>query len=119
MVSEQLQIANSLSLYRIMAPTKKFEFNFKSEKLSTNILPTKKHVICAINFEREINRQKTANAISFVVKHLISIWQQIPLPIVDTKTITDEAKKLYNEYSSISYNLNTPSHQQILEKFKV
>lgn len=102
-----------------MARKNKFEFNFKAEKLAANILPTKRSVICAINFEKEKNHQTNANAINAVINDVISIWKKLPLPILDSKTVRDKVKKCYNEYLSLNYNLNKPSNIQRCLKFGV
>lgn len=102
-----------------MTSKNKFELKFKAEKLATNILPTKRNVICAINFEKEKNRKKNENAIKSVVSDVISIWEKISLPILDKKTISDKVKKCYNAFLCLEYNSYVPSYEQRYKKFEV
>lgn len=110
--------------------TTKVGFQLQPLELPTNVLPTKGNVICAINFEKDINRKTFAEAIDIVVKDIVSLWKEASLPIVDVATVRTLIKRLHQNYLNtvrnyylldiiIIYNRNRKSYMQKLKYFEV
>lgn len=100
--------------------TTKVGFQLQPLKLPTNVLPTKGNVICAINFEKDINRKTFAEAIDIVVKDIVSLWKEASLPIVDVATVRTLIKRLHQNYlNTVQDNRNRKSYMQKLKYFEV
>lgn len=93
---------------------------FQPLKLPTNILPTKENVICAINFEKVINRKTFSEAINIVVGDIVSLWKEVSLPIVDVATVRMFIKKIHRNYLNIARrDMNRPAYVQKMKDFEV
>lgn len=100
--------------------TTKVGFQLQPLKLPTNVLPTIGNVICAINFEKDINRKTFAEAIDIVVKDIVSLWKEASLPIVDVATVRTLIKRLHQNYlNTVQDNRNRKSYMQKLKYFEV
>lgn len=92
---------------------------FPPSKLPTNVLPTQKNVICAINFEQQMNRKKCSEAINIVATDIVSLWKKISLPVINVSTVRPLIKKIHQSYLNIVYHQNRPAYSQEMKNFKV
>lgn len=89
-------------------------------KLPSNVLPTKKNVICAIIFEKMENHKTFADAINIVVNDVILLWKKLSLPIINVESVRKLIKAYYQNYSKAVYNdSNHYSYMRKLKEFKV
>lgn len=100
--------------------TSKAIVQFQPLKLPTNVLPTKENVICAINFEKVVNRKTFSEAINIVVGDIVSLWKEVKLPIVDVATVRTLIKRIHQNYLNIARrDMNRPAYIQKLKDFEV
>lgn len=93
---------------------------FFPSKLNLNVLPTKKEVIQAINFEHAVNKKTYVEAIKYVVPLVVSLWEKAELPVVNIKTVSDQIKKYFDNYIKITNaDKNSRSMQLKVKEFKV
>lgn len=76
--------------------------NKPAQTLKLNVLPTKRDVLLAIQFERKVNNKSVREAKSDVHQCVIGIWKTASLPIVSTTQVNRMITAIYDEYSILT-----------------
>lgn len=72
-----------------------------AQTLKTNVLPTNKDILLAIQFEKICNNKTFRDAQNIIKEQVISIWRKASLPTVTDRQVAKQMKQMHDKYINI------------------
>lgn len=81
-----------------MSRRKLYLLELPTQALKSNVLPTKRDVLLAIQYEKLTNNKGYREAKIDVQADVLSIWEKASLPVVSERQIKREIDQLHGDY---------------------
>lgn len=98
-----------------MSRRKLYLLDLPTQSLKSNVLPTKRDVLLAVQYEKMTNNKSYREAKSYVQAEVLSIWKKASLPVVSERQIRRESNQLHEAYLTI---LGADKTRRCTETFK-